>query len=61
MEETKVPVSNDDGQHAAGEILDFSEGYNPAEEKAVLRKIDMVILPFVRAQEKAICETVCVC
>ncbi|KAJ5832767.1 hypothetical protein N7474_001078 [Penicillium riverlandense] len=47
MEETKVPVSNDDGQHAAGETLDFSEGYTPAEEKAVLRKIDMVILPFM--------------
>lgn len=56
MEETKSPVSNDDGQNAAGEILDFSEGYTPAEEKTVLRKIDMVILPFVRAQNKAFCK-----
>jgi len=57
MEETKAPVSNDNGHQAAGEILDFGEGYTPAEGKAVLRKIDMVILPFVRTQNKAFCET----
>ena len=57
MEETKAPLPNDDGKQAAGAILDFSDGYTPAEEKAVLRKIDMVIMPFVRDPNKAIWET----
>ncbi|KAF5009269.1 hypothetical protein FDECE_4481 [Fusarium decemcellulare] len=36
----------DDEPETRGEILDMNEMYTPEEEKAVLRKIDMVILPF---------------
>lgn len=39
----------DEGHRSSEEIIATSNGYNPEEEKAVLRKIDMVILPFVRS------------
>jgi hypothetical protein len=42
-----------------GEILGLCDQYTPEEEKAVLRKIDRVILPFVRTDSSliyAVCE-----
>lgn len=47
--ESKPPPSvNDDEQEERGEIIELNEEYTAEEERAVLRKIDMVILPFVR-------------
>ena len=43
----------DEAGRLSGEIVGVCEGYEgytAEEEKAVLRKIDMVILPFVSAQ-----------
>jgi hypothetical protein len=37
-----------------GEIIGMCDQFTPEEEKAVLRKIDMVILPFVRADHPMI-------
>ncbi|KAJ5098284.1 MFS general substrate transporter [Penicillium argentinense] len=37
----------DDGPRSSGDVVGVSEGYTAEEEKAVLRKIDMVILPFM--------------
>jgi len=37
----------DDGICGNSDIIAVSDGYTAEEEKAVLRKIDMVILPFV--------------
>jgi hypothetical protein len=45
--EKKMSASKTDEPEARGEILDLDDSYTPEEEKAVLRKIDMVILPFV--------------
>ncbi|KPM43651.1 hypothetical protein AK830_g2867 [Neonectria ditissima] len=46
--ESKPPLSvNDDEQEKRGEIVELNEEYTAEEEKAVLRKIDMVILPFM--------------
>jgi hypothetical protein len=39
---------SDNADRTDGEMLELSGGYTVEEEKAVLRKIDMVILPFVR-------------
>jgi hypothetical protein len=39
--------SNDNADRTDGEMLELSGGYTVEEERAVLRKIDMVILPFV--------------
>lgn len=45
MDESKKPApEKDGGQSLNGDMM---EAYTPEEEKAVLRKIDMVILPFV--------------
>ena len=45
--EKKMSAPKLDEPEARGEILDMDDSYTPEEEKAVLRKIDMVILPFV--------------
>jgi hypothetical protein len=45
--EKKMSAPKPDEPEARGEILDMDDSYTPEEEKAVLRKIDMVILPFV--------------
>ncbi|KAH7151178.1 major facilitator superfamily transporter [Fusarium sp. MPI-SDFR-AT-0072] len=45
--EKKKSVPKPDEPEARGEILDMDDSYTPEEEKAVLRKIDMVILPFM--------------
>ena len=44
----KHAASSDNADQANGEILDLHGSYTKEEEKAVLRKIDLVILPFVR-------------
>jgi hypothetical protein len=41
------PERSDDADRTDGEMLELSGGYTVEEERAVLRKIDMVILPFV--------------
>lgn len=41
------PEKKDDGICGNSDIIAVSDGYTAEEEKAVLRKIDMVILPFV--------------
>ena len=41
------PESSDNADRTDGEILELSGGYTVEEERAVLRKFDMVILPFV--------------
>ncbi|KAF7556800.1 hypothetical protein G7Z17_g1125 [Cylindrodendrum hubeiense] len=41
------PSVNDDEHERQGEIVELSEEYTPEEERAVVRKIDMVILPFM--------------
>ncbi|KAF5262986.1 hypothetical protein FOXYS1_6260, partial [Fusarium oxysporum] len=45
--EKKMSAPKLDEPEARGEILDMDDSYTPEEEKAVLRKIDMVILPFM--------------
>lgn len=45
--EKKMSAPKPDEPESRGEILDMNDSYTPEEEKAVLRKIDMVILPFV--------------
>lgn len=45
--EKKMSAPMPDEPEARGEILDLDDSYTPEEEKAVLRKIDLVILPFV--------------
>lgn len=49
--ESKPPASvNDESQYRqvkSGDVLEMDEPYTPEEERAVLRKIDTVILPFV--------------
>lgn len=51
--ESKPPPSvNDDSrtvdQEKTGDVVEMNDGYTREEEKAVLRKIDMTILPLVR-------------
>lgn len=41
------PEKKDDGPCRDSDIVAVSDTYTTEEEKAVLRKIDMVILPFV--------------
>lgn len=41
------PEKKDDALRRDSDIVAVSDGYTVEEEKAVLRKIDMVILPFV--------------
>jgi hypothetical protein len=49
MNDYKSPDSvKEEGDRPSGDIVGECETYTPEEEKAVLRKIDMVILPFVR-------------
>ncbi|KAF7563992.1 hypothetical protein G7046_g124 [Stylonectria norvegica] len=46
--ESKPPLSiNDDSQEKRGDMIELNESYTLEEEKAVVRKIDMVILPFM--------------
>ncbi|KAF9762892.1 hypothetical protein IL306_003285 [Fusarium sp. DS 682] len=45
--EKKMSAPEPEEPEARGEILDMDDSYTPEEEKAVLRKIDMVILPFM--------------
>jgi hypothetical protein len=40
-------ASSDNADTLSGEMLEVRGSYTAEEEKAVLRKIDMVILPFV--------------
>ncbi|KAJ5690418.1 hypothetical protein N7462_004810 [Penicillium macrosclerotiorum] len=48
MDSLKDPGPAKDEDHQSnGEIIGILEGYTPEEEKAVVRKIDMVILPFM--------------
>lgn len=35
-----------------GDVIDLGEAYSPEEEKAVLRKIDLTILPMVQCQNR---------
>lgn len=49
MNDSKSPdFVKEEGDRPSGDILGECETYTSEEEKAVLRKIDMVILPFVR-------------
>lgn len=49
MNDSKSPDTvKEEGDRPSGDILGECEGYTSEEERAVLRKIDMVILPFVR-------------
>lgn len=49
MNDFKSPDTvKEEGDQSSGDIVGEYETYTPEEEKAVLRKIDMVILPFVR-------------
>jgi hypothetical protein len=41
------PEKKDDALRRDSDIVAVSDGYTVEEEKAVLRKIDMVVLPFV--------------
>lgn len=54
MDSSKEQKSfKDEAARTSGEmagVCEGYEGYTAEEEKAVLRKIDMVILPFVSAQ-----------
>jgi hypothetical protein len=43
----KHVASSDKADQLSGEMLEIRGNYTAEEEKAVLRKIDMVILPFV--------------
>lgn len=55
MDDSKKPApEKDGGQSLNGDMM---ETYTPEEEKAVLRKIDMVILPFVSLIPNNTCET----
>ena len=40
-------VTSNGSDHSNGELVELPSPYTPEEEKAVLRKIDLVILPFV--------------
>lgn len=44
----KHATSSDNADQASGEVLDLHGSYTKEEEKAVLRKIDLVVLPLVR-------------
>lgn len=55
MASSKNPSPSKKEDHQIdGEIIGMCDQYTPEEEKAVLRKIDMVILPFVRADHSMI-------
>lgn len=43
----KRAASSDNADQTNGEMLEIRGSYTAEEEKAVLRKIDLVILPFV--------------
>ncbi|KAF4972849.1 hypothetical protein FSARC_675 [Fusarium sarcochroum] len=45
--EKKMSAPEQDEPETRGEIIDMDDTYTPGEERAVLRKIDMVILPFM--------------
>lgn len=45
----KRAASSDNADQSNGEILELQGSYTAEEEKTVLRKIDLVILPFVSA------------
>ncbi|CAM1501341.1 Fc.00g105030.m01.CDS01 [Cosmosporella sp. VM-42] len=50
IEEKSAPSVNDGsqlGQEMTGDIIEMDQSYTPEEEKGVLRKIDIVILPFM--------------
>ncbi|KAJ5946833.1 hypothetical protein N7454_003672 [Penicillium verhagenii] len=48
MNDSKITgIIKDEDHQSSGDILGECETYTPEEEKAVLRKIDMVILPFM--------------
>ena len=49
MSDSKSPGSvKEAGDRPSRDVVGECETYTPEEEKTVLRKIDMVILPFVR-------------
>lgn len=48
MDTINKDVASNESDHSKGELVELPSSYTPEEEKAVLRKIDMVILPFVR-------------
>lgn len=43
----KHAASSNNADQMNGEMVELRGSYTPEEEKAVLRKIDLVILPFV--------------
>lgn len=48
MAMSKSPMpADDEHEKPDSEVMGTCESYTPEEEKAVLRKIDMVVLPFV--------------
>lgn len=47
MDTISKDVVSHGSDHSKGEMVELPSPYTPEEEKAVLRKIDMVILPFV--------------
>lgn len=51
----KHATSSDNADQANGEILDLHGSYTKEEEKAVLRKIDLVVLPLVRGSSYLRC------
>jgi hypothetical protein len=47
MEKTRLSDEKPRSQTLPGDVVDVQGSYTPEEEKALVRKIDKVILPFV--------------
>jgi hypothetical protein len=47
MEKTRLSGEKRRSQVLPGDVIDVQGSYSPEEEKALVRKIDKVILPFV--------------
>lgn len=51
----KHAASSENADPTKGEMIELRGSYTEEEEKAVLRKIDLVILPFVRGSNCLLC------